>query len=377
MKIASFPQVLLLFILPVGLSFGQEKVAFGKISPAERELKIYPKDSSAHAVILYERGDNYFKVIDRRIRLIKEYHTKIKILHKDGFAQGTVEIPLYDNGTYSEKITQLRAATHNQGNAYNVLSSEIFESDHSERWRVKTFTFPKMEEGSILEYTYTLVTPFDFNFSGWDFQDAIPKIYSEFNAEIPGNWVYNRALTGSLKLDVNEAKIKKGCFSVPGYPQEADCEILKYAMKDIPAFTEESDFMLAGGNYKSRIDFELSEYNKFDGTKKRYTKSWKDVDREFKSDRDIGLQLTKKGFFERHVPEELFMEKDPLTKAQNIYRFLQDHYTWNQKYSTFGKARVKEAFDRKEGNAWEINMSLINLLNAADIPTNLMLVATR
>ncbi|WP_282162176.1 DUF3857 and transglutaminase domain-containing protein [Ulvibacterium marinum] len=355
----------------------QNKTTFGKLTTAEKSMSIYEKDPSAHAVVLYEKGNNYFKVVNRHIRLIKEYHVKIKILDEKGFDQGTVEIPLYHNNALAEKVTSLKAVTHNDNTQYNVLPSEIFENDHSERWRVKTFTFPKMQKGSILEYSYTITTPYDFNFNGWDFQGSIPKIYSEFNAKIPGNWVYNRSLRGNLELDVNDAHIQKGCFTIDGYPKAADCEVLKYTMKDIPAFKEDGDFMLSAENYRSRLDFELSQYNRLDGTTNKYTKSWKDVDREFRSDKDIGRQLAKKGFFERHVPEKLLIEGDELTRAKNIFEFVQEHFTWNEQYSSYGKARVKEAFEAQKGNAWEINMSLINLLNAADIPTNLMLLSTR
>lgn len=350
---------------------------FGKVTNLEKNLTSYDKDPEANAIYLYERGDNYFKVIDRYIRLVKEYHVKIKILKKEGFDQGTIEIPLYHKGTSAEKITKIKAVTHNGNNQYNVLPSEIFTEEYSERWRIKKFTFPKLQVGSILEYSYTIVTPYDYKLDGWEFQSSVPKLYSEFNATIPGNWVYNRALIGSLKLDVNESKIKKGCFHIDGFEKTADCEVLKYTMKDIPAFKEEKDFMLAPENYKARLEFELSQYNKLDGTSRKFTKTWKDVDKKFRSDKDIGRQLTKKGFFEKNVPEKLLTEGDDLERAHNIYKFVQQHYNWNEAYSTYGEARVKDAFEAKKGNAWEINMSLINLLNAAELPTNLMLLSTR
>ena len=350
---------------------------FGSITDFEKNLTTYDKDPEANAIYLYERGDNYFKVIDNYIRLVKEYHVKIKILSEEGFEWGTVEIPLYHYGTNAEKVTKIKAVTHYRDNQYNVLPSEIFIEDHSERWKIKKFTFPKLQVGSILEYSYTLVTPYDYKLDGWEFQASIPKLYSEFNAKIPGNWIYNRALIGALKLDINDSKLKKGCFKVDGYPKVADCEVLKYTMKNIPAFKEEKDFMLAPRNYRSRLEFELSQYNRLDGTNRKYTKSWKDVDREFRSDKDIGRQLTKKGFFERNVPEKLLTQGSDLERANNIYKFVQQYFNWNEEYSSYGEARVKDAFEARKGNAWEINMSLINLLNAAELPANLMLLSTR
>lgn len=369
--------IFVVLFLVFGSSKAQMPDTFGQLSHLEKQVNSYEKDPTAYAVVLHERGDNYFKVIDRRIRLIKEYHVKIKILDDKGFDEGTIRIPLRRSGSSVEKMTKLRAVTHNGVNQYNVLPAEIFEKDIHEYRSEQSFTFPKLQKGSIIEYSYTISSPFFYSFEGWDFQTHIPKIYSEFNASIPGNYVYNRALIGTLKLDINDAKIKENCFYIEGFAKAASCEVLKYTMKDIPAFKAEGEFMLSPNNYISRLDFELSEYKRFDGTTDRYTKTWQDVDQEFRSDKDIGRQLTKNGYFEKNVPESLFVEVDPLKKAQQIYAFVKNHYTWTAEYGIYGKARVKDAFEAKKGNVSEINMSLINLLNAANIKSNVLLLSTR
>ncbi|MFX0555237.1 DUF3857 domain-containing protein [Maribacter sp. CXY002] len=374
-KILSIPIVALFF-----LSFSlcsQSEIPFGQVTNKEKELVIYEKDPSANAIFLYEIGNNYFKVVNNYIRLVKEYHVKVKILNEQGFDQATISIPFYKSDNSSEKIINIEAVTHNNGTKSFVLPDEIYTKELNQNRNVLTFTFPKVKVGSILEYKYTLHSPFIYGFNGWEFQSDIPKIYSEFNAKIPGNYIYNRALIGNLPLDINESRVQKNCFHVPGFPNSADCEILKYAMSDIPAFTGDEDFMLSESNYKSKLDFELSELRRFDGRLERYTKTWDDVDKEFRSDKDIGRQLTKKDFFEKNVPSELLSNGDDLTKAKNIFKFIQQRYTWNEEYGIYGKVRVKEAYEEKKGNVGEINMSLINLLNAAEIPTQLVLLSTR
>ncbi len=365
--------------LLLALYFGhaQQPSNFGKLTSLEKEMLSYEKDTSAHAVVLYERGDNYFKVVDNYIRLFKEYHVKIKIFDEKGFDEGNIAIRLSKSETASEKLTQIKAVTHNGNEQFSVLPSEMYDNDVNQYRKEKTFTFPKLQKGSIIEYAYTIQSPFIYNFRGWDFQAGIPKIYSEFNATIPANYEYNRALIGTLALSTNDASIKKECFHIEGFPTNADCEILKYAMKDIPAFKIEEEYMLAPSNYISRLDFELSKFHKFDGTTDKYTETWEAVDRDFRSNKDIGRQLYKNDFFEKNVPENLLTDADPLTRAKNIYTFVRNHFSWNEEYGIFNKARVKEAFENKSGNVSEINMSLINLLNAAGIKTHLMLLSTR
>ena len=367
----------LILLLLTSILSAQKDRPFGKLTLAEKNLTTYDKDPEANAVVLYESGSVEFKVTSTRIVLKKDYHVKIKILNEKGFSQANISIPFYHSDKATEEIRNLKALTHNGDTKAWVLDKQVHEVDLNDRWSEQRFTFPKIQKGSIIEYKYSLYSPFLFNLKGWDFQSDLPKIYSEYNASIPGNYRYNRSLTGFLKLSTNDAKIRKSCFSVPGSSRSADCEVLKYAMKDIPAFKEEEEFMLSPRNYISRINFELSEYHRFDGTVDKYTKSWKDVDKEFRTDQDIGRQLTKKGFFEKNVPENLLTEGDDITRAKSIYNFIQDRFTWNGEFGIYRNIRVKDAFNERSGNIGEINISMINLLNAADIPTRMVLLSTR
>ncbi|MDC6365825.1 MULTISPECIES: DUF3857 domain-containing protein [Flavobacteriaceae] len=372
-KTILFP--LLLFGL---LLSAQQKVEFGVLNHQEKEFTAYSKDTTAHAVYLYEKGENYFEVRKDYIWLITKYHAKKKILDKQGFDHAQIEIPYYHSDKNRERVNKIKAVTHN-GNIKTYVNKEnIYNVDVNDRWSQKKFTFPNVQEGSILEYTYEIQSPFFYNLTGWEFQEDIPKLYSEYHAMIPGNYRYNRSLIGELSLDVDEATVKSNCFHIPGIVKSADCEVLTYIMKDIPAFEEDEDFMLAPKNYRSRLQFELSEYMRLNGYWDKFTKTWKDVDKEFRTDKDIGGQLRKKNFFEKNVSLNLLTAgDDDLSKAKNIFQFVKGHYTWNGKFGIFRNNRVKEAFDEKKGNVAEINITLINLLNAAGLKTDLMLLSTR
>ncbi|PWL38124.1 hypothetical protein DKG77_07485 [Flagellimonas aquimarina] len=356
---------------------GQKDDEFGSLTSFEKNFETYEKDSTANAIVLFEKGKAHFEVLGRKIRLIKEYHVKIKILKKEGFDEANISIPYYHKDRLTEIVEKINAITHNGDSKSHVLENKIYTSDISENRSEKKFTFPNVQEGSILEYEYKLITPYMFNLTGWVFQSDIPKISSEFTAEIPGNYVYNRTLIGSLKLDINESILKKNCFHIEGYAKTGDCEVVKYGMKNIPAFKEAENYMLAPSNYISKIEFELSEFKGFDGVREKYTKTWKDVDKEFRADKNIGRQLSKNSYFEKNVPLELFNEPDDLKRAKKIYEFTKSYFTWNKKYSIHQNSRVKDAFEKRTGSVGEINLSLINLLNASNIKAEIMLMSTR
>ncbi|GLU42564.1 hypothetical protein Musp01_01880 [Muricauda sp. NBRC 101325] len=354
------------------------ELEFGMLSPFESNFKTYEKDTTAHAVYLYEKGENFFEIRGNYVWLIKKYSAKIKVLDKQGIAVADISIPYYRSDNGRETVEEIRAITHNGTVRTGLKKEDVFDVDLTERWSEKRFTFPAVQEGSILEYVYEIKSPFFFNLNGWKFQGDIPKVYTEYNAKIPGNYRYNRTLIGELPLDINEATIKKECFSIPGTSKQADCEVLKYVMKDVPAFKEDESFMLSPKNYRSSLEFELSEHLRFNGATDRYTKSWKDVDKEFKADKDLGRQLKKENFFERNVPLDLIGGGgDKLEKAKRIHEFVKNWFVWNGDYGIYLNNRVKEAFDERKGNVAEINITLINLLNAAGVDTDMMVLSTR
>ncbi|MCF6307088.1 MAG: transglutaminase-like domain-containing protein [Flavobacteriaceae bacterium] len=372
---------LIIFLVVISISFSsfsQKQIPeiFGKPSAKELAMSTYSLDPEASAVVLYEKGHNSFKIINNYIYLLKKVHRKIKVIDAQNFKGGQVDIYLYKSENSKDKITDLKAVTHNGNLQSFVAESSYYDIDQTKNWASKRFTFPNIKDRSVLEYEYTLQTQFFFNFGGWDFQGEYPKIYSEFVSEIPGNFIYRRALIGNEKLDVNDVSLKKDCFWVDGIANNADCEVATYAMKNVPAFKEEKH-MLSKKNYIARINFEYQEYTNFKGYRTKYSRDWKDVDKVFRTDKDLGKQIKQKKYFESKIPANILSITNDLEKAKAIYTFIQEHYNWNGHTGVFSEARVKSAFEKGSGSSSEINLSLINALNAASLDAKIVLLSTR
>jgi len=351
---------------------------YGELTNDDINFKKEKIDSTANAVVLYESGYSSFIVKDRNIVIKTTYYYKIKIFNSEGFEHATFSIPIYNNKSDAEKVVDIKGITHNNNNTAKTHLSlnNVFTEQKNENWKTVKFTMPNLNDDSIIEVTYSVVTPFKFNLTGWLFQSDIPKLVSQYKATIPGNYFYNRTLNGFLKLTVNTSTIKKNCFSVPGTKGDANCEVITYRMENIPAF-EEEDYMTYRDNYISKIKFELAEFLWFDGTKEKYTTTWDEVDREFKNDKNIGVQLRKTNYFEGLIPAEIVNMANKLDKAKAVYSFIQNHFTWDEKYGIFKNVRVKDAFENKIGNSSEINISLINALNSVGLDAELVLISTR
>lgn len=232
---------------------------------------------------------------------------------------------------------------------------------------------PNVKEGSVITYTYTIESSFIYKYYGWEFQEDIPKLYSEYNTSIPAVYDYYIKLVGPLELDHKSMNLKKHCLD-GGNGAYADCTISKYTMKNIPAFVEEG-YMTSKRNYLSRIEYELNTVNRFDGTIDKIAKQWKDADKELKTSPTIGKQLNKKSHLNGLLTD--LPATNTLEKAKKIYHFIQDRFTWNKKIALFKNVDVKELEKNKSGNAAEINILLHNVLEENGFNVKPVLLSTR
>lgn len=361
-------------ILNAQISFNSEGF---DVNRNDLELNEFKNDSTANALILYDYGKSFIDNVDYNINT--KIKSKVKILNKEGFDKATISIHLYNNERNKEKVENIVAETYNLVDGAirktRLKKADIFEERYDENHSFVKFTLPNVKEGSVIVYSYTLISPFRFKYKGWQFQHDIPTLYSEYNTSIPGNWIYNIKLVGGKKLFKNESEIKKNCLKGPN-GGSANCAETVMVMKNVPAFIEE-DYMTATQNYLARVDYELKTFHGFDGTVKHYTKSWKSADKEFRTDKEIGRQLRKNVDADEMLGSDILNEDNELKKAQAIYRFVQQNYTWNEEYRIFKNVSIRDLLKNKSGNVSSINILLHNLLNESGIVAKPVLISTR
>ncbi len=352
---------------------------FGKISTEELQMKSYAKDPEANALVLFEHSNISFHGSGSYNNyMVNKVYRKVKLFNQEGYDNGTVHVYLYkseSNG--AETIKNIKGYTYNDGDRpVEIKPDQVFRKNLNERYDEVSFTFPNLKPGSIIEYQYEIKSEFFFNLVGWSFQSDIPKLHSEFHAVIPGFWNYNRHLNGNLPLDTNLANIKNDCYEIKG--ATASCEDLTYAMVHVPAYREAKKYNTARKNYISKIEFELSRINYPDGTSKEYTTTWPKVDLYLKQKQSIGKQLKLESYLKKNIPGELFKIKDEKQRAMALYYHLQNYLSLDEEEaSLFRNVQTKNAFDNRAGSVPEINLALINALNAADLESHVMLVSTR
>lgn len=366
--------LIIVFLMVTSLSFSQNKFIpkMGKALFTELDMVRYEKDTTAKALVLEEKAHTYMSE-KNNLDFRTDYYHRIKLFDKEEFDRATISISLYDG----IRAVEIEAYSYNSDNGNIVKTAldrkTIYTKDIDEKWREVVFTIPNIKEGSVIEYKYSLISKYS-TVRNWYFQSDIPKVRSDYRLTYLGNYKYNVRLIGYLPFDREDSKVKNECIRVPGIGY-GSCGILTYGIDAIPAFKEEK-YMLSEENYISHLVFDLISFTSPRGGTTKYTKTWKDADRSFKKNYLDG-QVNKKSFFKKNLPQELLAVEDEMTRAKGIFTHIQDHFTWDERYWSYNKTRVKNAYEERSGDVYDINLSLYNSLQAANIESYIVMVATR
>ena len=158
---------------------GDQNLKFGRIPQEDLEMSVYALDSSAEAVVLDDVGEMFFFSKGDDIAYKFNRHVRIKILTEAGYDQAEQQIDFYSYKRI-ETVSGLKAHVVNPDGSISKLNkNNIFEEKINDYWESIRLTFPNIQPGSILEYSYTLeskrfTTPRD-----WTFQRKIPVRYSQ------------------------------------------------------------------------------------------------------------------------------------------------------------------------------------------------------
>ncbi len=380
-------------IFTLNASGQKNPIKFGEIPIEDLQMVKYDKDSSAEAVVLTDYGtsslkytpsDGFSLVFDRIIRL--------KILTKEGLDWATFEVPLYHDGSDNEKIWSLKAVTYNLENK-KVVESKL-RSDATFKEKVNDnvdqmrFTLPNVRVGSVLEVSYRVTSDFFFNFQDWEFQRTIPTRWSEYRAEIPEFYFYQRFTQGYLGLTINESKQVTNSVTVTSsgthHSGNADNSNridfnqnnYRWAIQDVPAFKTEP-YMTCPQDYISKINFELA-YEKFPNQSvKTYMGTWADINKLYIESEHFGKEINGNGFLKKITEEITAGLSTQEQKVTAINNYVKNNIEWTGTSRKYTDDSFKKVLEGRKGSSSEINLLMASMLEKAGVDVYPVLVSTR
>jgi hypothetical protein len=362
-----FVLVLLLIVLyavkrPKTVSLADE---WRPISPEELKMTMEPKAPGAPAVILYRQVDRD----DSSVHTPNEYnYIREKILTEEGRKYADVEIPVV-KGQWD--IVNIRARTiHPDGSIVNfdgkVYEKEIVKT-RGLKYMAKTFTFPDVQPGSIIEYHYMIdfAEYYVFN-SNWVLSDDVFTKSAKFTLKPYREWALQWSMPNGLPNGVK--------------PPANDPKLIHLEVEDVPGFQAEDD-MPPEAAMKFRVDFTYSE----DGFETDQAKFWKKQGKKM-NDEAEGF-VNKRKAMEEAVAGIVSPGDTPDVKLQKIYARVQkvrntsyeEEKTEQEQKRAKEKevSNVEELWKRGYGNGYHITWLFLGLVRAAGFEAYPTRIATR
>lgn len=384
------------FIL-VCSSINAQNYEFGKVSENEILQKEHPNDSEASAAVLYKKGKVSLQY-NNGWEYVYDFEARIKIYNQQGYDYATIEIPLYRvGGGNNEILSGFRGFTHNteggKSTRDRVRNSDMFDDDVNEFWDIKKITFPNIKEGSVLEFSYKITSPYTRSLPEFEFQGQIPVDFSEYTLDVPEYLGYKINSKGffPIQQDLNK-DLKEFTFtyfsnqwqgkSALGSHKTERTTITQtqtktvYTSKNAPKIIQE-EYMNNFRNYITSIKPELEWVRMPQSSLTTYSTTWDDIAKDAYKSRSFGGELDAKNYFESDLQAVLINASTPTEKTIAIFDYVKKHMSWNGNYSFFTNKGVKDAYKDRTGNVGEINLMLTAMLRHAGLNANPVLVSTK
>jgi len=333
------------FVLSSFFSLAQKDFAFGKVSVEELKMKVYEKDSTAGALILFDLGR--FSSND-----LKFYrHIRVKILNKSGLDWGNWVFNTPTKGFFKVLVFNLE---NKEIIKDKVDNSSIYKEEVVRDFQVYKVFAPNVKVGSVIDISYSFYgIPFE-----WRFQERIPVKYSELALEESEYITYNKRFFG-IEPVLPASKNLWKAFDMPAFK--------------IEPFT--NDY----GNYISKFVFQLTSFSiPQTSIYSAISTSWKNIINNLLDDSNFGGILNGSSFlnpFSNSIKSQKIGVKE---KIDSCYRYVQQNIKWNKSKALFSTDALRTNFlTSHSGNSAEINLTLIALLNKSGITAYPIALSTR
>ncbi len=350
---------------------------FGKVPLEELTRNYDEKDSTAAAVILSDIGESVIEYREQfEIRHTRK--VRIKIYNRQGLDWANVSIPYYtQNPREVEVVKDIEGFTYNiEGGVITRKEMDdhaVYHNKLSEKWSEKVFALPNVKEGSVIEYRYTVISPFLFNLRDWQFQYSIPVRWSEYEVKIPAFYEYQILYHGYHPLEVKESEVIRRKEKWRNY--EYQNVRYKWALKDVPAFHNEN-FITTEDDYLAKITFQLSKVNYPDRIVKEYMTTWPKLVKDYLDLWEVDKYLKKKDGEEIVAALTRGIDSE-MDKVAVLYQYIHSNLGWNSKRGIYPSKSPRKTLDEKNGNCTDINIILHNMLKMAGIDVIPVLLSTR
>jgi hypothetical protein len=365
-------------------------IKFGTVTPIDFKPSAYAIDSNADAVLIAEVGAVNFKGnTNGALKLVQNIKRRIHILKKGGFDAADIVITLFKGSSDEERITALSAATYilegNKVVTYEVKKDAVFREELSKNFYRKKFTFPNLKEGAIIEYSYTLESPYFETIDRWKFQSEYPKLWSEYIYAFPAFLDFKPYYKGNSYFDITEKKTYNESFIIwnssgVDSPDQTVIEDMttetRLVKKNVPALKKEP-YTSSLSNYLSSIEFQFLGYNFKSRSYIDKRGDWNTIFKNWMDNDYFGNGFYDKNTWMDNVLNPLLKDtKNELEKAKIVFDLVKKTVKYNGIEEKFIQDSHKKTFENGNGSIADINLLLMAMLKHAKLKVEPVVLST-
>ncbi len=331
---------------------------FGKVPAQDIFMETYDPEPDAEAVVL---GHTLGLTLNLRntTEMYYSYHKRIKIFDESAFDLGNVVLAYYaEDGI--ENIKRLKAIiTYPDGTSYKLQKSEFYKDEIDDKYKTITFTYPKLEEGAIIEYQYELISENVTLVKDFIYQEKYPVRYSHLELDIPGivDYIFiNKGDPGLID--------QRGTFLV---------------MDSIPSMKQES-YVTTMDDYRGTIKMQIRGFQSPTQGYIPMLDTWPNVMEDLIESKSFGNQYIK-NFSSSKMVKEVKKTVGEDLRGKDLFQALQDalldKVTCNYEGWIYSTEGIGNAWKEGDASRTELNFMMIVLLRAYGYEAYPMLVSQR
>ena len=327
-------------------------------------------DPNAPAEYLH-KSDHYW--LDYQTGLLHhEVFNRIKIYDKEKTTDlHNLEILLYQgDGNAQENLEKMKAYVYNLENGKKVETkvekSSKFKSKENKYTNVVKYAFPNVNNGSIIEYKYEVISPFAYTVPKVFIDMDIPSLYTEYVLDSPLNVSYNIDYSGASQPKYRELEEK--------LLYGGNYRTYRFGFENLNGYAKE-EFVKNIDNHRTKIKAELHS-TLFNNEVKKYSSSWEEIRKSLMQKDDFGGELKKSRLVKDLIPAVAVSATNPEEKANAIFDYVKNAFTWNDYLGVYTENGFKDLLSTKTGNVADINLFLVAMLREAGLEANPMLIST-
>jgi hypothetical protein len=334
---------------------------------SEYPYEILLKESS---ISFEQRSTGIIAYIDQLVRIRVNTNDPIMIAEAS-----LVGIPYYF-AEDMERVRNLEGFTHQpNGSRSYFRGSDAVSVDLNSRYRIIEFEMPDVQQGSVIEYKYTLERRYIEELPEFHFSHRVPVNKAVLYLKNK-NFMRFDAVPENIDFDLSFREVRVDTSSIPmifTYERPEPILIQVWEASDVPAI-DESAYISSIDDIRGKIRFQISE---FGIPRQPLENSWDVVAAQIQRNVSPYRVLDANPGMLRYGAE-LFSELgDSEARIDSIFAYVNSRVQFNGLHTVFSEGPFGHVLEGEPATQSEINMVLLGLLRGAGFDAKPLFISGR